>query len=495
LAIEIFYKIYYDNACKRICKTSFWEIFIKGLREEMSTMFLNLDYHQLTNATAKPQQETENKSALLEDLCFVVEKGESLLGQTERHQQLMQRLEYLAGMGDLYVTFYQQILQNFAEFVQYIPDINGKDFNVSMLNVALLRAVALLEQLSAYGEQERDTLWQYAAFTAVLMRDLGSICRSRRILCCDAQGEVTGIWSPIEGPMAIGQHYRIQFMSTMHQKISQFMTIPLALSLMPKEGLAWIQQDELIYLMWLAYLGQDETDRGDFAVILERIVAKVNPLDLPLQLEKVGFESKAGQQARDFLRWLKSQIKNKKIAMNTSNAPIQVHKHGVWISKAVLGKYFNGQVRSQYGVSLQKIFNNLGVASYGDHDFSFRSSFGALAKHSAKTYEKNEANTTKGGKVWNLSKENQKKVSSGSLHKSAPVAAKQSGGTEKSGGVFIKNKSVLGKTVALAAASAFFAMPTEVAQDTRLLAPQNEVVVDGQRDRRLHAELLRMETL
>jgi hypothetical protein len=377
------------------------------------------------SATKSVQQSAESVG---ENILYRTQSPKKLLG-TESHCGMIRQIKNLVLNEEEFTVLYKPLLEQFANFVQRLPSLEGEKSDILMLNIGIQRAFAVLQQLDALQAEDKDPLFRFAAFSAILLRDIGTVTFSREVLCCDAQGLIQALWAPYQGPMVLGQHYRVRYTLPGSKHVVRLHAIAYALSIMPLKGVAWLQQENaLLYEMWLAYLSGQESVWGDFGVLLERAVKKVGLLS---ELDTVPQELTQEQHHElMFIAWLRAQIASKRLKVNKKGAPIHLLKKGIWIADSVIKKFAKARKgnakQASFGITFRIAHNHLGVACYGERDLAYRRLHGKL------------------------------KTFSGA-----------------SGGIYLANKGILGKAIAGAGVSGVGAVP-EKSSFSAYLAQSNK---------------------
>jgi hypothetical protein len=329
----------------------------------------------------KKTSENSKNSVLAAERVLYRTRSSSSLFNNRRLQNTIQQIHARVRNEVEYNFLYKALYDSFARFVQQIPVLADEKSNVLMLVIGMKRATSVLEQLDSVEAESKDPLFRFAAFSAILLRDLGSIDMSRDILCCNDKGEVQSIWNPIEGPMVVGEHYSIRYKEAGSKKVSGWHAVAYALEIMPKKGLDWLKQENaLLYEMWLAYLSGQEELWGDFGSMLERVAIKTGNL-AELDTVPEGLSQEQMQEMM-FLAWLKAQIASKKITVNKKGSSVQVFAKGAWIDSAVLKKFAqaSGKKAASISITLRTSHNNLGGVFYGEHDKAYQKVHGPMKK-------------------------------------------------------------------------------------------------------------------
>jgi hypothetical protein len=325
-------------------------------------------------------ENTDYLASLEKEIPFVypVLSSSELLAH-ESHQKLLAEMRQWVGSRARFDLYYFPLIEQFAYFVQGLKNPEGNT-SLSMLNTALLRAHAAL---SFYRNRFLDVKpsYYYAAFSAILMRSVGSVDHSRRIELCDEKGTFISVWQPHIAPMPEGGFYKVRQLDNHYPRLSQLQNAIFARSLMPGAGLTWLAEDQNLFIIWLAYLNQYEEYSGSFGTDLDRIVADKQHKTLQGIADDKAFKPIEMLEYEYFLAWLKRQLQMKKLKINEKGSSVHViKKKAVWISNDIVKRYRSDTKKRVVGaVVLAKFFNSMGIPSYGEYDFQYKGYFGAAS--------------------------------------------------------------------------------------------------------------------
>ncbi len=209
-----------------------------------------------------------------------IRSAAELLGQNPKCAKALKRLPKLVNAPDRHYEFlYRQVLENFAEFTQSLPNIKIPEFNTyqGMLTLGVER---MLVALSLYRKDQpvddippekmtaEQALWTYALFTAALFRGIGIIPASYLISISDSHGKQSNYWYPYLYKMQQqGTHYRFSY-DTVTREIEKDLTVIYAIKLMPAEGFDWIESNKDVLTFWTSMLRDDVRGAGTMAKIV-----------------------------------------------------------------------------------------------------------------------------------------------------------------------------------------------------------------------------------
>ncbi len=241
---------------------------------------------------------------------------------------LIQKIKAYSGIkGKHHKVLYQQLVTDFAAFVQAIPLIpEGKPG--TLLTYSVERAAKSLEKYHQANEKDMDIRFAYALFTAALFQNAGKVIGQQKVSICDSEGRAIEDWLPHSGPMPEDAYYRVWFLDDQWFSISKFSTPLLARQIMPA-GFNWIAEDLPIYKMWLeALVGEGDEDENK----LLKFFAMVDPGEgggkrLPATVIKP-LQPKATVDGDAFLEWLMDGLDSGKISTNKTDSLVFVLPSG-----------------------------------------------------------------------------------------------------------------------------------------------------------------------
>lgn len=208
-----------------------------------------------------------------------------ILLDTEKRQHTLAEIRALLNLPEQ--AFYQMFqipLENFAEFVQNMPETEKSCYaNIGgMLDHALERASLSLFLCRTYllpknshtdtlpMIHEEEMLWIYAVFTAALLYDIGKIATTHVIALTQKTGETVKLWSPYEGPMnhEKASHYVFCFTEEHHDHMRWMITPLLARQILPAKDFNWLASDTGIFESWLALLSDEHRQVGSILTVV-----------------------------------------------------------------------------------------------------------------------------------------------------------------------------------------------------------------------------------
>jgi len=219
---------------------------------------------------------------------YPILKADALF-KLKRRKALVEKFPSQIGLTpELYKELCHQTLENFAEFVQSLPETrNGYySYNGGVLDHGLERASIAVSLARSYHfrddankaltKEDKNALWVYAVFTAALLFDLGKVAVNQVITLCDKYGSDISIWSPVTGSMlkSNASHFKVEFEKENREDLKRRLTSLLAEKLIPPEGYQWIASDKDVLDAWLAMLNDDKRGRGSLINLIPIADAK-----------------------------------------------------------------------------------------------------------------------------------------------------------------------------------------------------------------------------
>lgn len=249
-----------------------------------------------------------------------------------KYQKIISNIPKLVDLQDKeFAILYQQLISNFAQFVQLIPLSNDADLG-SLLEIGLFRALAIIQNDTI------DPLMTYVLFSASLLFDIGSLTHDRTIIISKEDGTFIKEWAPHKGEMqpSDGGYYRIRHGGNKSLWLSRNLTPILARQLMPTIGFNWIAEDPAAFDIWLSILlNHKEKESNEFKMSFKQVNKKIHEKPaliqptLPKNIQLL--EPQATALGEEFLNWLENGIKNKTIEVNGYNADIHVIENGLFL--------------------------------------------------------------------------------------------------------------------------------------------------------------------
>lgn len=272
-----------------------------------------------------------------EDIIFPVLPADNFLSTLKR-QNITGSIKSLVNLPseEHYEILYQQLLENFASFVQILP-VNNEAKLSTLLDEGLLRGLFVLQVMQQEQEQraledeenEADPMATYVAFSAALLFDIARVIEDKTVVISDEDGAFVRIWNPyIEGPMPLEDGYfRVRRGGGINPWSSRRSVIAFATKVMPIIGLNWIYQNTYFYNIWIALLTDDREGAGSFRLYFDRAQELLNDFKQKEEFQKTAddakeIKAKENELAERFLRWLQAQAKKGKLSGNKPKADV-----------------------------------------------------------------------------------------------------------------------------------------------------------------------------
>ncbi len=295
---------------------------------------------------------------------FAIKPVTSLL-QTNKRQEFLDTIRSLLRMPDKYAELFFISVEQFAEFVQQLPENQHGLFSQTgeFLDHGLERATRTLALCLDYFDpkninqklSDNDTLWTYASFTAALLMDLGKIATKYRISLYDDQNRLLKLWNPYTGSMLNqdqAKTYHVDYVTENLDELCRLASALLARQILEQTRLAqhngfhWISSNADILQAWLAIFYERER-RTPMAPCME-IIPRANTESIRNYCENLNNIQDQFPDLVAFLKWFREGLRDRKISFSQtdSNAQVYLNEHEINVSAALL-KEFSAQ-DSQY---------------------------------------------------------------------------------------------------------------------------------------------------
>ncbi len=310
------------------------------------------------------------------------------LADPKRHPVLDKIKELIYFEPARYDSLCHPLVKNLIEYCQNLPATANSFYSHAggLVDYALNRTEAALtifqqfvgnEQGEVLSEEQR--LWQYALFSAALLRGIGKLYSDYRVNLFDNKGHLLKLWNPLEEPLHhTGSYYDYEFHKEADPDFHPRLNIFLAKLLMPSSGIVWISSNRQVLMVWLALLNEDERTAGTLGAILIRAEAiaiqrYLNHLIGKHSTNSLGPYGKAGtfsggadsllvrEQSigAEFIQWLKQSLASGLIVMN--KAPLFIVPGGLLMSKEVFELFVREHSEYKNWQAVQNAFLSLGL--------------------------------------------------------------------------------------------------------------------------------------
>jgi hypothetical protein len=262
-------------------------------------------------------------------------------------------------------ALYKQLIDNFAEFVQNLPSVRNhhlmrvdRQLHFSSLVLALREPYIVAGELLNRVTSHEKALWNYAAFSSILLSRLGELCTQYEVPLCDEKGNYEQHWEPLLGSMnGQGTHYKIRGIGVETSRMNKNLNAIVAHSLMPLDGFLWIASNPDVLEQWLLGLNADHDEEGRggglvdtlYAVTEKWLIEQQKMIDAQEQLDYEKFIEELLEElilqhsqgevpylqdehihaGEEFEKWLKDGIKSDKLSINKHDSAVLVTSQGV----------------------------------------------------------------------------------------------------------------------------------------------------------------------
>jgi integrating conjugative element relaxase (TIGR03760 family) len=316
-------------------------------------------------------------------------QAKHLLAEGKRPALLDKIKNYMALKGASYTSLCESLLTNLADYCQSLPETANSYYYQSgvLLEHALNRTDAALELLEDFfvhdtgALSKAQQLWQYALFSAALLKGIACLYVDYAIVLFDAEGRSPKPWNPLlENPTKQGRYYSYVFKAPPEASFRSRLNLLLAYNLMPAEGFAWIASEPAVLEIWLALLNDDSRTAGTLGAIFDRADAIAIARNLHEFATKSG--ARGGPYGRpgtfidgggaslldkeratgvEFINWLTESLESGKIMIN--KAPLLMVPGGMIMTQELFQLFVTKHPGYASWQAVQKGFLALGLHS------------------------------------------------------------------------------------------------------------------------------------
>lgn len=315
----------------------------------------------------------------------LIQSAATLLG-SEKLQPHLKNIKSLLNLPPkFYNRLYYQVIEQFAEFVQALPEtVHGTFANDGgFLEHGIERAARALSLCLAYFFPEEKSLnnmtpnqalWIYAVFTAALLLDVGKLAVKYKITLCQKNGTSIKDWHPYSSSMvAQGKYYKYDFVKENRDNLRRLITSLLARQILSESthirnesdhsiyehenGFNWIASDPNVLEAWLALLSGEGRPMSSFMTMIPLADAQVIENHIK-NLKIPGAPSTAGSglftgtiptedtvftatlaTGDAFLQWLRNALATNTISVNQTDSHVQITQDGILISPEIFKEF------------------------------------------------------------------------------------------------------------------------------------------------------------
>lgn len=261
-----------------------------------------------------------------ESTLFPISTLEKLLAQIERNFYLSKIQEIVTLPDDYFKSIYEELVDNFALFVQILPDTYGGELG-SLLNDGLRRALLAVQILQETREEKPHPLFTFAVFSIALLADIGQVMQYH-IMISDEEGVFIDDWYPALGFMhEFGEFYKLRHDENIPQSLIRNSTPIFARQLLSETAITWLSSNTQIFDMWLAFLNKGEDWLGGFCKVLKierkQFESRKGEMDLfPIDINLK--EATGTDLGEKFLSWLKNALQDGSVTYNGPDSLVHV---------------------------------------------------------------------------------------------------------------------------------------------------------------------------
>jgi integrating conjugative element relaxase (TIGR03760 family) len=309
----------------------------------------------------------------------------------DRRQALLKKIRDLTQLPTArYNSLCVTLVENLVLYCQSLPETANSYYSQpgGLVDLSLSRteaALSLFEEFMVHDSSgaisEEQMLWQYALYSAAILKGIGKLFVDYQVNLFDSKGKSLKEWNPLVERLGnIGQHYSYEFRKEPEVEFRRRINLLLAKILMPPSGFLWIASNREVLEIWLALLHEDEGGAGTLGAILIRAEALAiqryfaefirkytatfpggryggmgtfsggKPENLLLKDQNVGLE---------FIQWMIKSLEDGLIMINKS--PLRMVPGGMLMSKEMFQLFVREHPEYKNWQAAQKGFLALGV--------------------------------------------------------------------------------------------------------------------------------------
>jgi integrating conjugative element relaxase (TIGR03760 family) len=199
----------------------------------------------------------------------------------EKRQTLLKKIRELTGLESArYESLCSILIDNLVHYAQNLPETRNSYYSHpgGVVDYALNRTEAALELFQEFIVQaqpdtlsEEQKLWQYALYSAAILKGIGKLFIDYKVTFYDAKGQFLKEWNPLlESMSGTGIYYFFEFEKESDVEFRRRLNLLMAKTLMPASGYAWLASNSDVLAVWLALLNEDEASAGTLGALLIR---------------------------------------------------------------------------------------------------------------------------------------------------------------------------------------------------------------------------------
>lgn len=282
------------------------------------------------------------------------------------HITIINQLAHTFSIPDeIYEACYTPLLQLFAECVQSLPlVVRGQ--STSMLNLAIKRVQAVMtinKRVLKKQSEDRKARMMYAVFSSALLFEVGRVILGRACFLGDDEGHHIRLWDPlVENMTDIAKRYKIRTIEDMGRSYLATITPIIATRLMPKIGLAWLNEDPKLMVAWHQALLRLEDAFEDWGLIYD--LREIHEFMQQFQLHEVEDQVMVNhlEAGEAFWHWLQQGLNQGDLMLNQDQIGLYVIDGSLVIHHEKAFQHFCA-THSQYGhwAHVAQQFKQLGI--------------------------------------------------------------------------------------------------------------------------------------
>lgn len=318
-----------------------------------------------------------SKETLKHPDATLIQSGNTLLATEKRQQHVIAVKALLNLPPKIFNNIYYQVIEQFAEFVQSLPEtVHGAfaseggflDHGIERASRALSLCATYFfpEEKNLQNVSSEQALWIYAVFTAALLYDVGKLAVKYDITITRKSGAFIKKWLPYTSSMiAQGKYYQFEFVKENRDNLRRLVTPLLARQILQDatqlqdnsetNGFNWLASNSDVLEAWLTLLsGETRIPMSSFMSLIPLADAQVinsHIKNLRLGTVPAGMFIGVNPQANDspfattlatgdaFLEWLKAGLANGNISVNQKDSLVHTTQEGVLISSELFKEF------------------------------------------------------------------------------------------------------------------------------------------------------------
>lgn len=323
----------------------------------------------------------DQSKAYLHGELLEVLPADKLLSSVGRVEIIAKIRKLVNESGDFFEEYYHSLIKNFAELVQVMP-VKWFARLGSLLDDGLVRGYLALKILNDSHQDKASPAFNYALFSAALLRDLAELYSDKKVMISNKEGIFQSEWLPFSGTLVQhAKYYKLRRYARGY--LASILTINalLARQVMPENGFLWIASEPTLLDMWLACLqNEEERSGGGLGHILSLAITRL--VHLPKQDRDLGsFEinitkPSATRVGEAFYKWLQDGIANGTILVDSSDANVFLTEAGMYLGHpGIFQEFIHFYSQHQEWRVAFKQFNHLGIFPLSGDDYRFEQYF------------------------------------------------------------------------------------------------------------------------